>query len=60
MLNKNEKEFHKKIENFDIREAIDEIIVILNDKVTMKDITIATQYLEFDNYRIKTDLKRFQ
>lgn len=38
MLNKDETEFHKKIENFNIREAVDEILVIQNDKVKMKDI----------------------
>jgi signal transduction histidine kinase len=41
MLNKDETEFHKKIENFNIRDAVNEIIVILNDKVNMKDIQIS-------------------
>jgi hypothetical protein len=40
MLNKDETEFHKNIENFDIREAVDEIMNVLNDKVNMKDIQV--------------------
>ena len=60
MLNKDETEFHKNIENFNIREAVDEILVIQNDKVKMKDIQVSTQYLGFDQFKIKTDQKRFQ
>jgi hypothetical protein len=40
MLNKNETEFHKNIENFDIREAVKEIMLVLNDKINMKNIQV--------------------
>ena len=48
MLNKDETEFLKKIECFNIREAVDEILIIQNDKVKMKDIQVSTQYLGFE------------
>jgi hypothetical protein len=40
MLNKNDTEFHKNIENFDIREAVKEIMLVLNDKINMKNIQV--------------------
>jgi hypothetical protein len=40
MLNKNGTEFHKNIENFDLREAVKEIMLVLNDKINMKDIQV--------------------
>ena len=54
------KNFTKNIEVFDIKEAIDELTDILNDKIKMKNITLEVDLINFDsdNYLIKTDRKR--
>jgi len=44
---------------FDIREAINEIIEIQEDKINMKAITLTTKFEGFeDNYDVTTDSKR--
>jgi hypothetical protein len=57
ILNKNEKNFMKTIESFDIRNTIDEIIEIQEDKIQMKEIEIVLnlQGFEISNYMVKTD-----
>ena len=40
ILNKEEKNFMKNINSFDIKEAIEEIIEILEDKIQMKSIQV--------------------
>lgn len=60
LTNENESsKFIKVISNFDIRNAIKEIYEILEDKASMKQISIKISYHNFDgNYLIKTDHKR--
>ena len=40
ILNKEEKNFTKTIEKFDIRDAISEIIEIQEDKISMKSLEV--------------------
>jgi hypothetical protein len=43
----------------DIREAINEIMEIMNDKIEMKTIDVKQTYKSFDDkYALKTDFKR--
>jgi hypothetical protein len=47
MLQKNSDNFLKRSADFDIRDAINEIIDIENDKIQMKSITVQQHYLGF-------------
>jgi len=40
MLNKEEKNFMKTVDTFDVREAVNEIIEIQEDKIMMKNLQI--------------------
>ena len=62
LTNENESsKFVKTKTSFDIRDAIKEIYQILEDKATMKEISIEIKYENFlGNYMIKTDQKRLQ
>jgi hypothetical protein len=62
ILNKGDKNFVKIIESFDIRNTIDEIIEIQEDKIQMKGIEIVLKLQGFENtnYMVMTDQKRVQ
>lgn len=62
LTNENESsKFTKRMSKFDIRDAIKEIYEILEDKASMKQISITISYQNFEgNYFIKTDHKRLQ
>jgi signal transduction histidine kinase len=61
ILNKQEKNFTKNMIVMDVREAINEIMEIMNDKIEMKTIDIKQTYRSFDEkYALKTDFKRLQ
>lgn len=59
ILNKQEKNFTKNDVVLDVREAINEIMEIMNDKIEMKAIDIQPYYRRFnEKYFLKTDFKR--
>ena len=61
ILNKQEKNFSKNNGVLDVREAINEIAEIMNDKIEMMNIDMQYHYMFFDNkYLVKTDIKRMQ
>ena len=61
ILNKQEKNFTKKLVVADIREAIKEISDIMMDKIILKAIDIQHHYKHFnDKFILKTDMKRLQ
>lgn len=61
-------EFKPNPEMFDIKESIDHIETILNDKAQMKNIKVRSVFENFEEsnsvlshpYLVKTDKKRFQ
>ena len=58
MLNKDDKNFTKHFTLFNIKDAVNEIIETLEDKVKLKDITVETIYEGFgqeEQILIKTD-----
>ena len=57
ILNKDESNFIKDMKVFDIREAINQIITIQEDKASMKAINISVHYFGFDHnsYFVKSD-----
>ena len=63
ILNRDKKNFRKQITEFSIKEAIEEILEILEDKANMKEIEIKTQFKGFvckSNPMISSDKKRIQ
>ena len=59
ILNKQEKNFTKNSVVLDVREAINEIMEIMNDKIEMKAIVVQQFFKNFnDKYFLKTDFKR--
>ena len=62
ILNKDKQNFTKQMIEFDIREAINQILEIQEDQRTFKNINIITKYIGFEKYGydIKTDMKRLQ
>jgi signal transduction histidine kinase len=62
ILNKEEKNFAKTIETFDIRNAVNEIIEILEDKISMKSLQVELHFVGFDkdSYNVLSDQKRIQ
>ena len=60
ILNKEEKNFMKTVDTFDIREAINEIIEIQEDKILMKNLQIEYIYKGFESvdFKVRTDQKR--
>ena len=58
ILNKDEKNFSKTIEKFDIRDAIKEILEIQDDKIKMKNIEFETHFEGFNDFSICSDSKR--
>lgn len=65
ILNKQQKNFTKNSVVFDIREAVQEIMDIENDKISMKSIQVTSHFKKFssggrENFLIKTDIKRLQ
>ena len=66
ILQKNDASFIKKMELFDLRTAVEEIIAILSFKIDLKQIEIRTNFENFKNYKdeenfvVKTDSKRMQ
>ena len=49
ILNKEEKNFTKTIDRFDIRTAVNEIIEIQEDKIQMKSIQVDQHFIGFEN-----------
>ena len=49
MLNKAEKNFTKPLAVFDIKEAVKEIVIIQEDKASMKDIHVRTIFRGFED-----------
>jgi hypothetical protein len=67
LLSKDAKNFIKQMQVFNIRDAVKEIVEVLEDKMKMTKIKCKTKFLGFDfgvkdafNYFIKSDQKRFQ
>ena len=66
ILQKNDASFIKKMELFDLRTAVEDIIAILSFKIDLKQIEIRTNFENFKNYKneenfvVKTDSKRMQ
>lgn len=73
ILSREDRNFTKDITAFDVREAIEEIIEIMDDKAKMKEIDVTAIYTFFPNlpitiggidgevcYAIQTDRKRLQ
>ena len=58
LLNKEDRNFIKDLCIFDINIAIAEIVSILEDKASMKNITVETILHGFENDFVKTDAKR--
>ena len=57
ILNKQEKNFTKNNTILDIRQVIDEILDIMEDKIAMMEIDPFYRHFD-DNYLLKTDFKR--
>jgi len=60
ILNKDSKNFIKNSNNFNLKEAINEINHILEDKSVMKKVNIEIKFVGFDDLIVKTDKKRLQ
>lgn len=61
LLNKDQKNFIKNTKPYDIRESIDEIMDIQQDKIGLKEINIVKEYTGFDtNPSVTIDIKRMQ
>jgi len=60
ILNKDSKNFIKNSNNFNLKEAINEINHILEDKSVMKKVNIEVKFVGFDHLTVKTDKKRLQ
>ena len=61
ILTNDDKNFTKDLSVFDIREAVNQILVIIEDKAIMKNISMKTKYRGFrKKFNIKTDQKRLQ
>jgi len=61
ILNKEDKNFVKNFALFDIRDAMNELKDILNDKIILKDIQVEIHFVQFnqeEHFIIKTDQKR--
>lgn len=61
VLSKDYHKFIKNMEVFSLKMAIEEIIILVEDKVKMKRIELTTQFIGFDMFKkfhVKTDLKR--
>lgn len=56
ILTNNKKDFIKDISNFNLRESIEEILEIFQDKISMKKIRIK---IVMEDIIIRTDKKRF-
>ena len=55
ILNEDDKKFQKHVTMFDIREAVAQIVEILENKIEMKKIQIKSYTLGFDDHYILTD-----
>ena len=56
ILTNDDKNFIKDLSIFDIREAVNQILVIIEDKAIMKKITMKTKYRGFrKRFNVKTD-----
>ena len=63
ILNEEDRNFIKESEVLDIKEAIDEIMEIQEDKIKMKNIRVKSYFYGFSeagNYLVKSDQKRIQ
>ena len=60
ILNKDSKNFIKNSNNFNLKEAINEINHILEDKSVMKKVNIEIKFVCFDDLIVKTGKKRLQ
>ena len=61
ILTNDHKNFIKDLSIFDIREAVNQILGIIEDKALMKKIGIKTKYRGFrKKFNVKTDQKRMQ
>ena len=60
ILNKEEKNFTKTIDKFDIRTAINEIIEIQEDKISMKTLQVDQHFVGFEgnSFIVHSDQKR--
>jgi len=58
ILNKDSKNFIKNSNNFNLKEAINEINHILEDKSVMKKVNVEIKFVGFDDLIVKTDKKR--
>ena len=61
VLNQDDQKFTRTLTVFDVRDAINEIIEILEDKILMKNIRCDIEFINFNNesgFYIKTDQKR--
>ena len=61
ILNNSSDKFTKILKVFDIRDSLEEILQMQEDKAIMKQITVGIKYVGFNgNYTVKTDQKRMQ
>lgn len=72
VLNGKNQNFTKRIQIFDVRDSVDQIIELMKDKAQMKNITIKTEFFGFKahlvelrsgtchKYLVKSDEKRLQ
>lgn len=58
ILNQKSKNFTKINSVFNIKESVSEIVEMLRDKMSMKDIVLKESYHNFDKLLVKTDQKR--
>ena len=59
ILNEDNSNFQKHISVFDVREAVNQILQLQEDKIEMKKIQIVKTFNGFDEqYKVKTDMKR--
>ena len=61
ILTNDDKNFIKDLSVFDIRDAVNQILVIIEDKAIMKKISMKTKFRGFQKkFNVKTDQKRLQ
>ena len=59
LLSKEDRNFQKNCSVCDVKEAVNEIVQILEDKISMKQIKLITSYEGFEStLKVKTDCKR--
>ena len=58
VLNRDSESFNTNIGTFDIRNAIEEMIDVQQDKIDMKTIDVEKTFKGFENFDLKSDMRR--